>query len=50
MSSQRRLDAQLRAIFTRIHRQYGWPSSKKDKATNPILQPANVLPDEWAVT
>jgi type I restriction enzyme R subunit len=41
--------AQLRVIVKRILRKYGYPPDKQEKATQTVLQQAEVLSAEWAV-
>jgi type I restriction enzyme R subunit len=41
--------AQLRVIVKRILRKYGYPPDKQEKATQTILQQAEVLSADWAV-
>lgn len=42
--------AQLRVIVKRILRKYGYPPDKQEKATQTVLEQAEVLSQEWAVT
>ncbi|MBC7261342.1 MAG: DUF3387 domain-containing protein, partial [Chloroflexi bacterium] len=41
--------AQLRVLVKRILRKYGYPPDKQEKATQTVLQQAEVLSAEWAV-
>ena len=41
--------AQLRVIVKRILRKYGYPPDKQEKATQTVLEQAEVLSEEWAV-
>ena len=41
--------AQLRVIVKRILRKYGYPPDKQEKATQTVLEQAEVLSQEWAV-
>ena len=41
--------AQLRVIVKRILRKYGCPSDKQEKATQTVLEQAEVLSVEWAM-
>jgi type I restriction enzyme R subunit len=41
--------AQLRVYVKRILRKYGYPPDKQEKATDTVLQQAEVLSAEWAV-
>lgn len=41
--------AQLRVIVKRILRKYGYPPDKQEKATQTVLEQAEVLSTEWAV-
>ena len=41
--------AQLRVIVKRILRKYGYPPDKQEKATQLVLEQAEVLSAEWAV-
>jgi len=40
--------AKLRVIVRRILRRYGYPPDKQEKATQTVLEQAEVLSDEWA--
>lgn len=42
--------AQLRVIVKRILRKYGYPPDKQEKATQTVLEQAELLSQEWAVT
>jgi type I restriction enzyme R subunit len=42
--------AQLRVYVKRILRKYGYPPDKQEKATQTVLEQAEVLSVEWAVT
>ena len=42
--------AQLRVIVKRILRKYGYPPDKQEKATQTVLEQAEVLSAEWAVS
>ena len=42
--------AQMRVIVKRILRKYGYPPDKQEKATQTVLEQAEVLADEWATT
>jgi type I restriction enzyme R subunit len=42
--------AQLRVIVKRILRKYGYPPDKQEKATQTVLEQAEVLSEMWAVT
>ena len=39
--------AQMRVIVKRILRKYGYPPDKQEKATQTVLEQAEVLADEW---
>ena len=41
--------AQLRVIVKRILRKYGYPPDKQERATQTVLEQAEVLSQEWAV-
>jgi type I restriction enzyme R subunit len=41
--------ASLRVIVKRILRKYGYPPDKQEKATQTVLEQAEVLSEEWAV-
>ena len=41
--------AQIRVIVKRILRKYGYPPDKQEKATQTVLEQAEVLCKEWAV-
>ena len=41
--------AQLRVIVKRILRKYGYPPDKQEKATQTVLEQAEVLSNAWAV-
>lgn len=41
--------AQLRVIVKRILRKYGYPPDKQEKATQTVLEQAEVLSELWAV-
>jgi len=41
--------AQLRVYVKRILRKYGYPPDKQEKATQTVLEQAEVLSEEWAV-
>lgn len=41
--------AQLRVIVKRILRKYGYPPDKQEKASQTVLEQAEVLSEEWAV-
>lgn len=41
--------AQLRVLVKRILRKYGYPPDKQEKATQTVLEQAEVLSQEWAV-
>jgi type I restriction enzyme R subunit len=41
--------AQLRVIVKRILRKYGYPPDKQEKATQTVLEQAELLSSEWAV-
>ena len=41
--------AQLRVLVKRILRKYGYPPDKQEKATQTVLEQAEVLSEEWAV-
>jgi type I restriction enzyme R subunit len=41
--------ASLRVIVKRILRKYGYPPDKQEKATQTVLEQAEVLSQEWAV-
>jgi len=41
--------AQLRVIVKRILRKYGYPPDKQEKATQTVLEQAEVLSQEWAI-
>jgi type I restriction enzyme R subunit len=40
--------AQLRVLVKRILRKYGYPPDRQEKATQTVLEQAEVLSDEWA--
>jgi type I restriction enzyme R subunit len=40
--------AQLRVLVKRILRKYGYPPDKQEKATDTVLEQAEVLSPEWA--
>jgi len=40
--------AKLRVIVKRILRKYGYPPDKQEKATQTVLQQAELLSEEWA--
>ena len=40
--------AQLRVIVKRILRKYGYPPDKQEKATQTVLEQAEVLSQGWA--
>jgi type I restriction enzyme, R subunit len=40
--------AQLRVLVKRILREYGYPPDKQEKATQTVLEQAEVLSQEWA--
>ena len=42
--------AQLRVVVKRILRKYGYPPDKQEKATQTVLEQAEVLSEEWAET
>jgi type I restriction enzyme, R subunit len=42
--------AQLRVIVKRILRKYGYPPDKQEKATQTVLEQAEVLSEMWAMT
>ena len=39
--------AQLRVLVKRILRKYGYPPDKQEKATQTVLEQAEVLAGEW---
>jgi type I restriction enzyme, R subunit len=41
--------AKLRVLVKRILRKYNYPPDKQDKATQTVLEQAEVLSQEWAV-
>lgn len=41
--------AQLRVLVKRILRKYGYPPDKQEKATQTVLEQAEVLSVEWAL-
>ena len=41
--------ANLRVIIKRILRKYGYPPDKQEKATQTVLEQAEVLSEAWAV-
>ena len=41
--------AQLRSIVKRILRKYGYPPDKQEKATQTVLEQAEVLCEGWAL-
>ena len=41
--------AQLRVLVKRILRKYGYPPDKQEKATQTVLEQAEVLSQEWAI-
>ena len=40
--------AQIRVLVKRILRKYGYPPDKQEKATQTVLEQAEVLSQEWA--
>jgi type I restriction enzyme R subunit len=40
--------AHLRVLVKRILRKYGYPPDKQEKATQTVLEQAEVLSEEWA--
>ena len=42
--------AQLRVLVKRILRKHGYPPDKQEKATQTVLEQAEVLSEEWAVS
>ena len=40
--------AQLRVIVKRILRKFGYPPDKQEKATQTVLEQAEVLSEDWA--
>lgn len=40
--------AHLRVLVKRILRKYGYPPDKQEKATQTVLEQAEVLSQEWA--
>ena len=40
--------AQLRVLVKRILRKYGYPPDKQEKATQTVLEQAEVLSEGWA--
>jgi type I restriction enzyme R subunit len=42
--------AQLRVLVKRILRKHGYPPDKQEKATQTVLEQAEVLSEEWAAT
>jgi type I restriction enzyme R subunit len=40
--------AKIRVMVKRILRKYGYPSDKQEKATQPVLQQAELLCTDWA--
>jgi type I restriction enzyme R subunit len=43
------VQAKLRVIVKRILRKYGYPPDKQKKATETVLEQAEVLSQDWAV-
>jgi hypothetical protein len=41
--------AHLRVLVKRILRKYGYPPDKQEKATQTVLEQAEVLSEQWAV-
>jgi type I restriction enzyme, R subunit len=41
--------AQIRVIVKRILRKYGYPPDKQEKATQTVLEQAELLSEGWAV-
>ena len=41
--------AQLRVLVKRILRKYGYPPDKQEKATQTVLEQAEVLSETWAI-
>jgi type I restriction enzyme, R subunit len=41
--------AQLRVLVKRILRKYGYPPDKQEKATQTVLEQAEVLSESWSV-
>ena len=46
--AERRLSAQLRVLVKRILRKYGYPPDKQERATQLVLEQAEVLSEAWA--
>ena len=42
--------SQLRVIVKRILRKFGYPPDKQEKATQTVLEQAEVLSEAWAVS
>jgi len=42
--------AHLRVLVKRILRKYGYPPDKQEKATQTVLEQAEVLSEDWAVS
>jgi len=40
--------AKMRAMVKRILRKYGYPPDKQEKATQTVLEPAELLGKDWA--
>ena len=40
--------AQIRVMVKRILKKYGYPPDKQEKATQTVLEQAEVLSQEWA--
>lgn len=45
---QENIRARLRVLVKRILRKYGYPPDKQEKATQTVLEQAEVLSQEWA--
>jgi type I restriction enzyme R subunit len=44
------VQAKLRVIVKRILKKYGYPPDKQEKATQTVLEQAEVLSEGWAVS
>ncbi len=42
--------AQLRVLVKRILRKHGYPPDKQEKATRTVMEQAELLSGDWAVT
>ncbi len=47
MTKRENARAQIRVIVKRILRKYGYPPDKQEKATQTVLEQAEILCQEW---